>query len=214
MATMTYEEWFHWVDEGRWAERVKGQVIKLETPNVRHQRVRGWLASILDLYVEHKRIGTVLPAPFEMKLDVIPSARLPDIVVSLATSAGRLDDQRLNGAADLVVEILSNESVTRDRRDKFAEYAMAGVSEHWIIDPRMGRYSFQAYQLTDEDYFVEIAPDDDGKLHSTVLAGYMINPAWISDKPLPKLLETFLSLVPDGLKQHDDHSIPPVRAIA
>jgi Uma2 family endonuclease len=214
MTTMTYEEWFRWVDEGRWAEWVNGKVVKLETPNLRHQRVRGWLAAILTFYVEHKRIGTVLFAPFEMKLDVVPSSRMPDIVVLLATSAGRLDDQRLNGAADLAIEILSDESVTRDRRDKFAEYAMAGVSEYWIIDPRLGRYSFQAYQLTDEDYFVEIAPDDNGKLHSSVLPDFIIDPAWISDKPLLKLMETFLSLAPAAFIQHDVHSVPPVRAMA
>jgi Uma2 family endonuclease len=84
---------------------------------------------LLGLFVRHKRLGKVWPSPFEMRLDIVPSSRQPDIIVSLNTSAGRLDGKRLNGAADLAIEVISDDSVTRDRRDKFAEYALAGVSE-------------------------------------------------------------------------------------
>ncbi len=39
------------------------------------------------------------------------------------------------GMADLVIEVVSDDSVARDRADKFYEYQTAGIQEYWIIDP-------------------------------------------------------------------------------
>ena len=110
-----------------------------------------------------------------------------------------MDGKRLNGAADLAVEIISDESVTRDRREKFAEYAKAGVSEYWIIDPRLGRYSFRAYALADEDYFIEIPGDREGKVHSVIVPGFIFDPNWVGLDPLPDPLETFLQIAPGAV---------------
>ncbi len=197
--TMTYKEFTEWAGEDVRAEWVKGQVVELMPPTERHQDVVSWLIMLLGPFLRHKRLGKVWPSPFEMKLDVIPSSREPDIIVSLSTSAGRLDGKRLNGAADLAIEVISDDSVTRDRRDKFAEYALAGVSEYWIIDPRIGRYSFKAYRLADEDYFVEILADESGRIPSLVIPGLFIDPIWVSKDPLPNPLRLFAEMVPDGL---------------
>ena len=48
---------------------------------------------------------------------------------------GRFKENRLEGAADLVVEIISPESVDRDRDRKFYEYEQGGILEYWLIDP-------------------------------------------------------------------------------
>ena len=47
----------------------------------------------------------------------------------------RLTDSHLSGPADLVVEIVSPDSLGRDRGDKFAEYEAASIPEYWLIDP-------------------------------------------------------------------------------
>ncbi len=201
---MTYEQFLAWAGEDAHAEWVKGEVVELMPPTERHQELIGWLVTLLTLFVDQKRIGKVLPAPFEMRLEVVPSSRQPDIIVTLATSAGRMDGKRLNGAADLAIEVISDDSVTRDRRDKYAEYAQAGVSEYWVIDPRIGRYSFQAYQLADEDYFETIPTNEAGRVPSIVIPGLAFDPAWISMQPLPKALKIFLSMVPDAAVALDD----------
>ena len=43
----------------------------------------------------------------------------------------RLTDSHLSGPADLAVEIVSPDSLGRDRGDKFAEYGAAGIPEYW-----------------------------------------------------------------------------------
>ena len=193
---MSYEQFLAWAGEETHAEWVEGEVIEFIPPTERHQEFSMWLGSLLYFFVRMKRMGKVLAAPFEMKLDVIPSSRQPDIIVTLTSSAGRMDGKRLNGAADLAVEIISDDSVTRDRRDKFAEYAKAGVSEYWIIDPRLGRYSFHAYALADEDYFTEIPADAEGAVHSLIVPGFVFDPTWVGQDPLPDPLETFFKIAP------------------
>ena len=51
------------------------------------------------------------------------------------------------GAADLCVEVVSPESVTRDCREKLTEYEQAGVREYWLIDPFRTQARF--HRLTD-----------------------------------------------------------------
>jgi Uma2 family endonuclease len=162
---VTYEEWLRTAPESRMSEWVKGKVIDFMPPSERHQDLLAWLTTVLNLFVRRLQLGKVIPAPFEMKLVVVPSSREPDILVVLSEHLERLDGKRLNGPADLAVEILSPDSVARDRRDKLAEYAAAGVQEYWIIDPRLGRYSFRVHRLNDDHYFEEIALREDGKTH-------------------------------------------------
>ena len=56
-------------------------------------------------------------------------------------------DTFLDGPADLVIEVISDDSVTRDRVEKFDEYLEAGVREYWVIDPRPGQQRALFYVL-------------------------------------------------------------------
>lgn len=67
------------------------------------------------------------------------SGREPDLLFISNETAQRLTERKLEGAADLVIEIIFPESVRRDRYEKFDEYEEAGVREYWIIDPRPGK---------------------------------------------------------------------------
>ena len=80
--------------------------------------------------------GTVLSAPLRVKLWE-GTFREPDIVFMLAAHADRIGEDFWQGA-DLVIEVLSDERSDR-RRDlvtKRREYALAGIAEYWIVDPR------------------------------------------------------------------------------
>ena len=73
-----------------------------------------------------------------------------------------LTPERLLGPADLVVELISDNSVTRDRRDKFGEYAAAGVPEYWLFDPRPHRQTAAFFHLTEEGSYRAAELDGDG----------------------------------------------------
>jgi Uma2 family endonuclease len=130
-------------------------------------------------------------------------SREPDILFVTRENRARLTPQRLEGPADLAVEIISEESTTRDRVQKFAEYQQAGVREYWLIDPRPGQQQVTLYHLTDAGTYAAIASDEQGRCHSTVLPGFWLRPAWLWQEPLPNPLLTLLSsrmLPPEALQ--------------
>jgi Uma2 family endonuclease len=58
----------------------------------------------------------------------------PDLLVVPRQSARQVSPSRILGAPDLVVEILSEHSATRDRELKLGAYERTGVREYWIVD--------------------------------------------------------------------------------
>jgi Uma2 family endonuclease len=90
----------------------------------------------------------------------------------------RLTDDRLIGPADLIIEVVSKDSVRRDRVDKFDEYEAAGVGEYWILDNRPKRNRAQFYQLDEAGQFQPITPKD-GVYRSAVLNGFWLRLEWL-----------------------------------
>ena len=59
----------------------------------------------------------------------------PDLIFVSREREHIITEANIQGAPDLVVEILSPSSATRDRQDKFDLYARHGVAEYWMISP-------------------------------------------------------------------------------
>ena len=59
----------------------------------------------------------------------------PDLFVVLAERSGIMLETHVDGAPDLVVEILSKSTGRRDRGIKKRSYAKFQVPEYWIVDP-------------------------------------------------------------------------------
>jgi Uma2 family endonuclease len=104
----------------------------------------------------------------------------------------------LVGPADLAVELISDDSVTRDRRDKFAEYAAAGIPEYWLLDPRPDHHRADFYALGPDRTYEAIPLDAEGRFASRVLPGFWLDPAWLWQDPLPKPAEILRRIVPDA----------------
>src|SRR5262249_54283208 len=89
------------------------------------------------------------------------------------------------GAADLVVEIVSPESQERDRTTKYEEYQRAGVREYWLID--LPRQEAIFYQLQSDGLYTASAVGADGIYYSAILSGLWIQVEWLWQRPLPKM---------------------------
>src|SRR5947207_11682422 len=123
-AGMSYDEFLKWLDEDTRAEWVDGEVILMSAASYRHQALVNFLANLLTLFVEAHDSGDVIPGPFQMKLPVRPSGREPDLLFVSKERQDLIRETYLNGAADLVVEIISIESRGRDTLDKREEYEL------------------------------------------------------------------------------------------
>ena len=180
---VSLEQFLHSHDEDLYAEWVDGEVIVMSPASPRHQALVLFLSSCLNLFVQSRRLGSVYTAPLAMRLDTIPSVREPDLLFVATQHLDRLTDSHLDGPADLVVEIVSPDSLGRDRGDKFAEYEAAGIPEYWLIDPIRQRAEF--YTIEDGRYHV--TPLSEGLFHSTVLPGFYLRADWLWQDPLPNV---------------------------
>ena len=101
--------------------------------------------------------------------------RKPDIGVILNSnpvSWGATDQRHFAGVCDMVVESVSDSTLTevlRDTVEKREDYALGGVKEYYILDPEGERMRF--YSLESSEQYVEIPPDVNNVIRSNVLPG-------------------------------------------
>ncbi len=195
---MSYDDFLAWADEVH-AEWVDGAVTVFMPPNIRHQFIANFFQALLTLFANTFDLGDVLGAPVEMRAQPDGSAREPDILFVAAAHRDRLTAQRLAGPADLVVEIVSNESASRDRSDKFYEYEAAGITEYLLIDPRPLKERVDFYRLTENRKYLAVLPDGAGRYHSAVLPGFWFDPAWFWATPISNPLLTLAEIAPEAL---------------
>jgi Uma2 family endonuclease len=177
---MSYAEFLEWADEDTLAEWVDGKVIMTSPASSKHQQLVSFLDRLAGYYVELHQLGRLFIAPFQMRL--ANSGREPDVLFISSEHLDRLRPSYLDGPADLVVEIISPESIGRDRGDKFFEYEEAGIPEFWLLDPLTERSEF--YQLNVAGRYQPIQPSD-GIYRSAVIAGFWLREEWLWQEPLP-----------------------------
>ena len=184
---MSYDEFLAWCDEDTWAEWVDGEGVMVSPASDRHQDLVRFLTSVLSVFAEARALGVIRPAPFQMKLGLDLPGREPDVLFVARERLSRLKATHLEGAADLVVEIISPESVLRDRGEKFAEYALGGVREYWLIDPQRQQADF--YLLDARGRYRLTEPDAAGVYRSQALPEFWLKVEWLWQEPLPKILD-------------------------
>jgi Uma2 family endonuclease len=148
-----------------------------------HQDLSDFLTSVLRIYVESHGLGWVRSAPFQMKTGPDLPGREPDLLFVAREHLERLQETYLDGPADLAVEIVSPDSVGRDRGDKFYEYEAGGVPEYWLIDPQRQQAEF--YQRGEDEHYHPLFPDEEGRYHAQTVPGFWLRVEWLWQEPLP-----------------------------
>lgn len=190
---LSFEQFHDWCDEDTWAEWVDGQVHIVSPAGLRHQELARFLLILLAHWTEAHQLGVVLSAPFLMRLpEPVRSSREPDLLFVATAHLSRLRPTYLDGPADLVVEIVSPESVGRDRGEKFVEYEQAGISEYWLIDP--DRQQVEFYRLAQDGRYRLVLAGPNGDYRSPSLANLTFPVAWLWHMPLPKLADALRRL--------------------
>ncbi len=196
----SFEAFLAWDHEGGLVEWVGGEVVFHDMPNHEHQNVVEFLLTLLRLFVNLSQAGKVRVAPYPMRMQPGGNAREPDLLFLSQEHLHRLKRDELDGPADLVVEVVSNESATRDRREKFLEYQEGGVREYWIIDPRPGREQAHFSVRDEHGTYQPVVPDADGRYHSVVVPGFWLKVAWLWEEPQPDPLMVLAAIAPRALR--------------
>ena len=120
--------------EGKRYQLLDGEMILAPSPNTRHQRILISLASALRVFAEANGVGEVFLAPYDVVLSNHDVAQ-PDILFVSNSRSSIVTEANIQGAPDLVVEILSPGTATYDRGYKQALYSRHSVREYWLVDP-------------------------------------------------------------------------------
>ena len=130
----TYADYLTTPEDERY-ELLDGDLMMVPAPNVKHQKVSAGLYVHLRRFIDNHGLGTVLYAPCDVVLsdaDVVQ----PDILfVSRDREEELIKPDNVRGAPDLVIEILSPSTETKDRGLKRDLYGRHGVTEYWLVDP-------------------------------------------------------------------------------
>lgn len=168
----TYKDYLKLDDEHRY-EIINGELCMAPAPGVGHQRVSRDLQYLFTRFIIKHKLGEVLNAP----IDVILSASVvvqPDLVFIQKERSGICQERGVFGAPDLIVEIISPSSITRDRHSKLKLYRKHGVKEYWLVDP--ANRSVEVLELNGEgEYDLRSSAVGRGRVKSAVLEGFSVN---------------------------------------
>src|SRR5437762_11127016 len=136
-------------DDGKRYEVIDGQLYVTPPPIPEHQGALGVLFSYIGPFVRGRRLGRVYFAPIGVVLDD-ENGLQPDLVYIARERLDLISGRGIEGAPDLVAEVLSPSTRARDRGIKLRRYAASGVPHYWIVDPRTR--ALEAYRLTEQGY--------------------------------------------------------------
>ena len=131
-------------------ELIDGILYNMASPSFLHQFVLTELLSqLLSCKTAHNIPCYIVPAPCDVQLDNDSRTMVqPDIVV--CCRQGKISRQRIVGAPDFIVEIISPGTRKKDMTLKYNKYSEAGVHEYWLVDP--DNQQVLVYHLWDDSF--------------------------------------------------------------
>ena len=154
------------------AEILDGELLMCASPNTRHQRISRKIEISLCNWVEKKDLGEVLNAPMDVVLSPYDVVQ-PDILFVSKERSKIITEPNIQGAPDLVIEILSPGDEKRDTVRKKAIYEKYGVKEFWIVDPDIK--SISVFYLEKKLFREKEVYTHEQVLESAVLPGFSLS---------------------------------------
>ncbi|HMB54796.1 MAG TPA: Uma2 family endonuclease [Thermoanaerobaculia bacterium] len=169
---LTYEDYLYLPEDGKRHELIDGEHFVTPAPIPKHQLAVVNLVTALHRFVADHSLGRVLTAPIDVVLsdtDVVQ----PDVLFVAADRLSIIGEKNLQGAPDLVVEVLSDSTRRTDEITKRRLYERFGVGEYWLIDPLLE--SAKVYRPGDDGAYTRVAEpsvEQGGGLDSPLVPGF------------------------------------------
>jgi Uma2 family endonuclease len=130
----TYDDLALLPEDGHRHEIIDGKHYLHESPDTKHQRVSLHFILEIGTYLRDYPVGQLYHALLDVVLsqyDVVE----PDLMFITNERREIITVKNIQGAPDLLVEILSHSNESHDEVTKHALYERTGVGEYWIVDP-------------------------------------------------------------------------------
>jgi Uma2 family endonuclease len=197
---LTATDFLEWLEPGRHADLIDGEVFMHSPVSVRHADVLNFVDRLLGSYIDRHDLGRLYREAVAVRLSG-RNVFLPDLAFYAAGREAAARETYLEGAPDLVVEVLSPRTAERDVGPKFAEYEQHGVREYWILDPETLAHRFYRRETVAEagpnapggEELVEFA-NGEALIASQVVSGFFLRRSWLDPAKLPKLDDALSSV--------------------
>ena len=167
----TYEDYAQ-LPEGAPYQLIGGELVMSPSPTSTHQRILRRLSFALHLFVEKNELGEILFAPMDVYFSETDTPQ-PDIIFISKERLDIIGEQTIEGAPDLIMEILSPSTAYYDLKDKKRLYEASGVKEYWIVDPKARE--IEVYELVDDRYALFGRQERQGAITSKLLQGFSVD---------------------------------------
>jgi Uma2 family endonuclease len=132
-AKLTYADYCR-LPSGQRYELIEGDISMTPSPNTVHQRLSRRIEMALIAWAESGGLGEVFHAPYDVVLSDNNVVQ-PDVLYVSRERRSIVTAANIQGAPDLVIEILSPNQEDWDRVVKRSVYARYGVPEYWLVNP-------------------------------------------------------------------------------
>ena len=167
----TYEDYAK-LPEGAPYQLIGGELIMTPAPTPYHQYISGNIYSILKEFVEKNNLGQLYYSPIDVYFEETETYQ-PDIIFISKERLDIIKETKIEGAPDLVIEILSPATAYYDLRKKFKIYEKHGVKEYWIVDPE--EKSIEIYQNQEGKFkLIQMAKEKD-TVNSSLFKDFELN---------------------------------------
>jgi Uma2 family endonuclease len=175
---LTTSEYLQTAESMRVQELIFGTLRVAESPTVRHQDLLLELAVLMRVFVGQRKLGRVFVAPLDVILDPAKALILQPDLFYVSKFRHDIITDRIWGAPDLVVEVMSPHPRIGQLQDRLQYFAEYGVRECWLMHQL--KQDFEVLQLT--KYGVESRHTYSGieRIRSTVLPDFSVSPAILS----------------------------------
>ena len=182
---LTAEDFLEWLEPGTLADLIDGEAVMRSPVSIRHALLFNFLDRLLGVYVDRHRIGFLYRGVVAVRLDP-RNVFQPGLAFYRAAHSGLIRDNHVEGAPDLVVEVLSPRTVGSSPGSKFSAYERHGVLEYWGLDPEHHAHRFYR---RDGELLVEYAAGA-AKIESRAVPGFFVMREWLDPQRLPPLTES------------------------
>jgi len=168
----SYQDYLALDDDKRY-EIIDGELIEMwPSPNTIHQIYSRNIQYLLMTYVNKKKTGQVFNAPLDVRLDEYNVVQ-PDLIYISEKNKQIITEKNIQGAPDLMMEILSPSSFHHDQERKKALYERFGVLEYWIIDPANEVIEIVSHEIV--QYILHAFVAEKGVAASKLLKGFKVD---------------------------------------
>ena len=171
------EQFWELANEDSNYELIDGVLIIHSPASEEHEDIFAHLTTILRFYLQEHNLGKIYGSRFVMRLSPKWNPE-PDIMIIMPENYTRITKTKLEGPADIVIEILSKATKETDLTKKLPKYLETGVKEVWIIDPDEKTIKI----ITTQEEFTWNDPQSEDYLKSTILSDFKLQIKWIWER--------------------------------